>query len=277
MNESVIVLKSSGETVFQAKARIPIQSGAYFTVIGVIIPDVYWFSVFRKRNDPILSFSMDFDHESRQVFQVDTFGAAKIVNLAVALLGQGRHEHGIGHIVNVVEIPHLETISPHLNPLTFNKVFDPYPEEGLAGIFHAHSRPKRVGESQGTRSDTINVTVKDVVPLARHFVDAVHIRRMENMALVNREKVGPAINLSGTGIKDFDGGVVVPTRFQDEQLGPAIDVEIHKRIFHGVEMACLAGKVEQIVLTLNQVSHAEFIPNVSNVDANPAFISFQVE
>ena len=68
-----------------------------------------------------------------------------------------------------------------------------------------------------------------------------------------------------------------PTRFQDEQLGSAIDVEIHKRIFHGVEMACLAGEVEQIVLTLDQVSHAEFIPNVRNVDANPAFISLQVE
>jgi hypothetical protein len=277
MNESVIVLKSFGETVFQAKARIPIQSGAYFTVIGVIVPDVNRLAVFGKRNDHILSFSMDFDHESRKVFQVETFGTAKIVNLAVALLGQGRREHGIGHIVNIIEIPHLKPISPHLNPFTFNKVFDPYPQEGLTRVFHSHSRPVRVGEPQRTRFDAINVAVKNMVPLPRHFVDAVHIRRMKKMTLVNREKVGFSVNLPRTGIKDFDGRIVFPAGFQDEQLGPAVDVEIQKRILHRVEMACLAGEVEQIVLTLDQVSHAEFIPNVRNVDVNPAFISFQVE
>jgi hypothetical protein len=277
MNESIVVLKSSRETVFQAKARIPIQGGAHFTVIGIIIPDVYWLAIFWKRNDLILSFPMDFDHESRQVFQVDTFGAAKIVNLAVALLGQRGHEHGIGHIVNVVEIPHLKPVSPHLNGLALSEISYPYTEEGLTRVFHSHSRPVRVGEPQSTRSDTINVTVKDVVPLARHFVDAVHIRRMEDMALVNREKVGFSVNLPRTGIKDFDGRIVFPGGFQDEQLGTAVDVEIHKRILHRVEMACLAGEVEQIVLTLDQVSHAEFIPNVRNVDANPAFISFQVK
>ena len=202
MNELVIVLKGSGETLFQAEARIPIQGGAYFTVIGVIVPDVYGLAIFRKRNDLILSFPMHFDHESRQVFQVDTFGTAEIVNLAVALLGQRGHEHGVGHIVNVVEIPHLQPVSPHLNPLAFNEVLDPYAEEGLAGVFHSHSRPIRVGEPQGAGSDTINVAVKDVVPFARHFVDAVHIRGMEEMALVNREKVGSAINLSGAGIND---------------------------------------------------------------------------
>jgi len=125
--------------------------------------------------------------------------------------------------------------------------------------------------------DAINVAVKDVVPLPRHFVDAVHIRRMKEMPLVNREEVGSAINLSGAGVNDPDGRIVFPARFQDEQLGPAIDVEIHKRIFHGVEVACLAGEVEQIVLTLDQVSHAEFIPYIGNVDADPAFIPLQIK
>jgi hypothetical protein len=68
-----------------------------------------------------------------------------------------------------------------------------------------------------------------------------------------------------------------PAGFQDEQLRPAIDIEIHKGIFHGVEMARLSSKIEQIVLTLDKVSQAELVPNVGDVDPNPAFIAFQVE
>ena len=90
---------------------------------------------------------------------------------------------------------------------------------------------------------------------------------------MNREKVGSAINLAGAGINNPDGGVVFPACFQDEELGPAIDVEIHKRIFHGVEVACLAGEVEQIVLALDQVSDAEFISNVSDIEFESGFRS----
>ncbi len=42
-------------------------------------------------------------------------------------------------------------------------------------------------------------------------------------------------------------------------------------------MACLSGEVEQIVLVPDQISHAEFIPYVGDVDANPALVAFQIE
>ena len=42
-------------------------------------------------------------------------------------------------------------------------------------------------------------------------------------------------------------------------------------------MAGLSCEVEQIVLVLDQVSHAEFIPNVGDVDANPALVAFQIK
>jgi hypothetical protein len=100
---------------------------------------------------------------------------------------------------------------------------------------------------------------------------------MEDMALVNREKIRSAVDLSGAGVNDPDGRVVFPTRFKNEQLGSAVDIEIHKGISHGVEMACLSGEVEQIVLALDQVSHAEFISNVGNVDPNPAFIPLEIK
>jgi hypothetical protein len=100
---------------------------------------------------------------------------------------------------------------------------------------------------------------------------------MEEVALANRQEIRSAIDLSGAGVNDPDGGVVFPTRFKNKQLGSAVDIEIHKGVFHGVEVACLSGEVKQIVLTLHQVSHAEFIPNVRNIDSNTAFIPPQIE
>jgi hypothetical protein len=100
---------------------------------------------------------------------------------------------------------------------------------------------------------------------------------MEDMALVDREKVRSPVDLSGAGVNDPDGRVVFPACFENEELGPAIDIEIHKGVFHGIEMACLSGEVEQIVLPLDQVGHAEFIPDVGDIDAYPAFITFQIE
>jgi len=100
---------------------------------------------------------------------------------------------------------------------------------------------------------------------------------VEKVALVDRQEIRSAIDLSGAGVNDPDGRVVFPTRFKNKQLGSAVDIEIHKGISHGVEMACLSGEVKQIVLTLGQVRHAEFIPNVRNIDPNTAFIPPQIE
>jgi hypothetical protein len=100
---------------------------------------------------------------------------------------------------------------------------------------------------------------------------------MEEMALVNREKIRSAVDLTGAGVNDPDGRVVFPTRFKNEQLGSAIDIEIRKGVFHGVQVTCLPGEVEQIVLTLDQVRHAEFISNVRNIGSDTAFIALQIE
>jgi hypothetical protein len=100
---------------------------------------------------------------------------------------------------------------------------------------------------------------------------------MEDMALVNREEIRSAVDLPGAGVNDPDARVVFPTRFKNKELGPAVDVKIHKGISHGVQMACLSGKVEQKILILDEVRHAEFVPDVRNVDSNTAFIAPKIE
>jgi hypothetical protein len=135
----------------------------------------------------------------------------------------------------------------------------------------------RFGEPQGTGAYAINIAVEDLVPLPRHFVDAVHVGGMKKLAFMHRQKTRSSVNFSGTGVNDLDNRIVLVACFKNQQLGSAIDVGIHKGIFHRIKIVGLPVKIEQAILTLDQLSRAEFVTNVGNVDANQAFIAFQIE
>ena len=61
---------------------------------------------------------------------------------------------------------------------------------------------------------------------------------------------------------------MLTARLQDRELSCRVDGEVGERIGHGVQMAGLAGKVEQIVLSLDQMSDRVRIPDIADVDAH---------
>jgi hypothetical protein len=65
--------------------------------------------------------------------------------------------------------------------------------------------------------------------------------------------------------------------FQDEELGAAVDVQINKGIFHGIQMTRLACQIEQIVLAFDQDGHAELIPNIRDVDPDSVLKTTHIE
>jgi hypothetical protein len=60
---------------------------------------------------------------------------------------------------------------------------------------------------------------------------------------------------------------VLPARFQNGELSPAVDVQICIRILHRVDVACLAGKIEENVLSLDEVAHAVPVSDIRDVYA----------
>ena len=65
--------------------------------------------------------------------------------------------------------------------------------------------------------------------------------------------------------------------FQDEELGAAVDVQVNKGIFHGIQMARLACQIEQIVLAFDEDGHAELIADIRDVDPDSILKTTYIE
>src|SRR5262249_4569516 len=104
--------------------------------------------------------------------------------------------------------------SPDLERLAFDQHSDPQTEKSLSRVLHSHPGAVGVGQSQRAGANALIIVVEDVVPLARHFVDAVYVNGPTQMLLVNRQIIGLAVKLAGAGEDDFNRRVVFPAGFE---------------------------------------------------------------
>src|SRR5215510_462929 len=118
--------------------------------------------------------------------------------LTVRRLARSRHQKRIDRVVDISEVAQLTPL-PNLELPALDQRPDPQTEKCLPSVLHSHPRPVGVGQSQSTGANAVNIIVEDMVPLARHLVDAVHVYGPAQMPLVNRQIIGLAIELAGTG------------------------------------------------------------------------------
>src|SRR5215831_7774551 len=90
------------------------------------------------------------------------------------------------------------------------------------------------------------------------------------MLFVDRQVFRPAVKLTSAGKDDLYCWITFTAGFQNRQLRPTIDFQVRIGIEHGIHVAGLSGKVEQVVLALNQVVQTMFVPDVGNID--PDFV-----
>ncbi len=190
--------------------------------------------------------------------------AAQIERAAVGPAGSRGQQERVHRIVHVGEIAKLLPL-PHLEQFALQQQPDPDAQKGLACVFHAHARPIRVGQTKRARRNPENIVVQDVIPLARHFVDAVHIHRAQQVILVHREIIRFSVDLPRAGENHFDPWIALPAGFQNRNLRAAVDLQVGIRIVHGIHMAGLSSQVEQVVLIRHQVTHAVGVPHVRDI------------
>ena len=109
-----------------------------------------------------------------------------------------------------------------------------------------------------------------MVPLTGHLIDAIDIGGVEEVAFINGEVVGLAVDLAGRGVDQPNSAVMLPTGLKNRELGATVDLQVGIGIAHGVEMARLTSQVEEVVLPLNQVVHRVLITDIGDVEADPA-------
>lgn len=265
-----VILHGGGEPRGQIDLGLPAKDLLGHSIVAKIVPDVDRLPFGRKRNEIPGSLPVDGYDLLGQILQVDHFAATQIHDLSDGFIARGGQQERVHGIVDVVEIAQLQPIPEDLDGFVGQKLFHPDPQEGLASVLDAHSRSVGVRETQRGAGDAVDLGVEDVVPLARDFVDPVHIDWNDRVFFVDRKILGFAIDLSGRRVDDPDLGVVLAGRFQDGQLGCGVDLKIRERIRHGIHVAGLAGKIEEIILVLDQIGHGVGITDVGNVDLHLA-------
>ncbi len=97
------------------------------------------------------------------------------------------------------------------------------------------------------------------------------------MPLVDRQRVRTSVDLTRAGEHHAHAGVLRPARLENRQLRAAVDVEIGIRIPHAVDVADLAGEIEDDVLILDEHVHRVSVAQIGDVHANPILEAADVE
>ncbi len=194
--------------------------------------------------------------------------AADIAGLAGHLGGHCREQEGVYGILDIGEVAQL-LATPNLEIAPLDDGAQPDPDKGLTRVLDPHPWSVSVGQPQRATAHPVNVVIESVIGLARHLVDAVDVDWMQDVLLIDRRVVRPAIDLSGTREDDLDAGIDRPAGLEQGQLRPAVDFEIDQRVGHRIEMAGLSSQVEEIFPPVQQMAQPVHIADVGDIDGQP--------
>ena len=85
------------------------------------------------------------------------------------------------------------------------------------------------------------------------------------MLLVDRQVIRFSVKLAGAGKNDLDPGIGLAANLKDTKLCGCVDLEVRLRISHRIQVAGLPGKVEQVILILEQIGHRKRIAHVAHI------------
>src|SRR5713226_7127170 len=238
LTELAVEVERPLEPVGQRHAGFPAEDAHRPAEVRIVVADVDGAAVFGERHDAAASRAVQLDEQLGQLFQADGRLGAQVEDLPDGLVRHGRREQRLDGVVDVVEVPQLGAVTEDLDLVAAQEVSDPHAQEGLPRVLDPHARAVRIGQPERHRAHSVDIAVEDVVPLAGHLVDAVDVGGPEQVPLVHREILGPAIDLSGARVDDANRGVVATAGLQDEQLRAAVDLQVGVGIGHGIDMAC---------------------------------------
>ena len=200
----------------------------------------------------------------------------EVQDLPVRGVHRPRPQEGVHHVVHVVEVALLAPVAEDLDLLAERGLADEPADEALPVVPDELAGAVGVGEPQRGGADPVHLVVDEVVELAGDLVDPVHVHRLQEVLLVDRQVEGLAVDLARAGVDDLELGVALAHRLEHPELARAVDLEVGDGVGHGVDVAHLAGQVEEHLLAADQVLHP--VPaHVGDVDADLVLVAVEVE
>ena len=97
------------------------------------------------------------------------------------------------------------------------------------------------------------------------------------MIFGDRQRIRLSVDLARACEHDFDARVELAARLENRQLTAAIDFEIRVRISHAVDVAHLAGEIEDDLAVAHEVIHRAFLTDIRDVDPHSIGDAIDVE
>ena len=255
----------------------PAERSAHLRGVRVEVADVDPLALGREGHQPVAAAARDCSSSSfDQLEQRDGLVVPEVEHLPVRGVQRAGAQEGLDDVVDVVEVALLLAVAEELDLLAERRLAHEPADEALAVVPDQLPRPVGVGQPQRRGADAVHLVVDQVVELARDLVDPVHVHRLQQVILVDRQVERAAVDLARAGVDDLQLGVVLAHGLEHAQLARAVDLEVGHRVGHRVDVAHLAGEVEEHLLPAHEVLHA--VPaHVGDVDADLVLVAGEVE
>src|SRR5229473_3585076 len=265
---ATVIIQGTREAVVEVDVRRPAGQRAEAAVVGDEVADIDALPVGRKFALLESAAAIRPDQRLGQCEERIGLAAANVEREAGGIAAERGAQKRLDRIIDIQELAAL-LAPPYLEGGAFERPTQPDAEEILPCILDPHARSINIGQPQRAGVDSIGIVKQQVIGLAGHLVDAVDIGRPQRMLLVDRQIAWPAVDLPRPGMHDGDRRDHGPAQFQELQLRRAIDREVMLRRIHRIEMAGLAGEIEQEILAGKQVAQRGRIADIADIDPHP--------
>ena len=188
-----------------------------------------------------------FERHGRNPAQVEAFAGCAIVCTG--------DQQGVDDIVHVIQIAQLPAVSVNRDSLPLDRQTYKPSRESLARV--PDRLPWAVGIHKPERDGgyPVGEAVDHMQALAGHLVYPVDIDGLQNLRLNQRQRVRWPVALAGAGINDPHIPVHLPAGLQNGQRRQGVHPEIRKRIVHGLQVADVAGDIENVGFAADEFPH----------------------
>jgi hypothetical protein len=101
----------------------------------------------------------------------------------------------------------------------------------------------------------MGLAIHHVERFTGHLADAIDVDRFQDMCFLEGKFFRPSICLTRSGINNAGFTIFTTAGFENGKRSNGIQMQILKRLLHGLDMTDMAGEVEDELFPLHQLPH----------------------
>ncbi len=163
------------------------------------------------------------------------------------IVGSTGHQERVDHVIHIHRVTELAAVAENPNGLAEQSHAQEMAEKSLARNVERHAWAIDIRQAQDASVQASHFGPQLVIHGGGILVNAIEIDRTHGVLLVDRKILRHAIDLARAGVNDAAPRRLTRAFFEEVKLRGSIQVGIARRVLHAVDVADLAGQVEDEV------------------------------